>query len=60
MQNGCRTPSVETLDYLRQMLDELRKMAQQEGTDALAYLIAMAHIEATQLVHRLGPDRLWE
>ena len=41
---------VEKLDYMHAMLGELRSMAQSERCEMLAYLIGMAHAEATDLV----------
>jgi hypothetical protein len=36
----------ETLDYIQSMLAQLRKMAEAEHCDMLAYLIEMAYLEA--------------
>lgn len=36
----------ENIAYLRQMLGELRLVAQKEGADMLCYLIEMAYVEA--------------
>ena len=41
---------VEKLDYMQAMLGELRSMAHSERYEMLAYLIGMAHAEATELV----------
>lgn len=37
----------ETLDYIQSMLAQLRKMAETERCDMLAYLIEMAYLEAS-------------
>lgn len=39
-------PTRENLAYIRQMLAELRLVANREGADMLCYLIEMAYIEA--------------
>ncbi len=36
----------ENIAYIRQMLGELRQVAQNEGADMLCYLIEMAYVEA--------------
>ncbi|MDI7864389.1 hypothetical protein MRS76_20840 [Rhizobiaceae bacterium n13] len=38
--------SQENIAYIRQMLGELRQVAQNEGADMLCYLIEMAFVEA--------------
>lgn len=40
----------EKLDYVRSMLGQLRKMAEDEHCDMLAYLIEMAYIEANDVI----------
>ncbi|MEQ1942726.1 hypothetical protein ABMA32_09940 [Mesorhizobium sp. VNQ89] len=37
----------ETLEYIQSMLGQLRSMAAGESFDMLAYLIEMAHLEAS-------------
>ncbi len=37
----------ETLEYIQSMLGQLRSMAASESFDMLAYLIEMAHLEAS-------------
>lgn len=48
----------DTLDYLQQMLGELRTMAEGERYDMLAYLIEMAYIEASDIIRGQRPSRL--
>jgi hypothetical protein len=38
--------TAENLAYIRQMLAELRTVAEREGADMLCYLIEMAYVEA--------------
>ncbi len=48
-QNSSQTRGEQTLEnlaYIRQMLAELRIVAEREGADMLCYLIEMAYIEA--------------
>lgn len=40
----------EALDYMRGMLGQLQQMAERDRHDMLAYLIGMAHLEATDRV----------
>lgn len=39
----------ENIAYIRQMLGELRQVAQSEGADLLCYLIEMAFLEAGEV-----------
>jgi hypothetical protein len=48
----------DTLDYLKQMLGELRTMAEAEQYDMLAYLIEMAYIEANDIIRGHRPSRI--
>ncbi len=48
----------DTLDYLQQMLGELRTMAEAERYDMLAYLIEMAYIEASDIIRGQRPSRI--
>jgi uncharacterized tellurite resistance protein B-like protein len=48
----------ETLDYLQQMLGQLRNMAEAERCDFLAYLIEMAYIEAGDIIRGERPSRI--
>ena len=41
----------ETLDYIQGMLEQLRAMADAERCEMLAYLVEMAYIEATAIIH---------
>lgn len=48
-QNSSQSSGEQTLEnfaYIRQMLAELRVVAEREGADMLCYLIEMAYIEA--------------
>ncbi|WP_328592423.1 hypothetical protein [Martelella alba] len=42
----------DSIEYIRQMLGELRRLADSSGEDMLSYLIDMAYIEATDLQSR--------
>lgn len=44
--DGANARSRENIAYIRQMLGELRHVAQNEGADMLCYLIEMAFLEA--------------
>lgn len=46
----------ETLDYIQSMLAQLRKMAEAERCDLLAYLIEMAYLEASNAVASERPS----
>ena len=43
----------ETLEYIQSMLGQLRVMATVENHDMLAYLIEMAHIEASDTLRNI-------
>ncbi len=45
----------ENLAYIRQMLGELRTVANNEGADMLRYLIEMAYVEAGDILSGLRP-----
>ncbi|WP_176085191.1 hypothetical protein [Martelella sp. HB161492] len=45
----------DSIEYIRQMLGELRRLADASGEDMLSYLIDMAYIEATDLQSRSKP-----
>ena len=45
--------SEQQLSYIRQMLAELRAVAEQEDQAMLAYLIEMAYLEAGDVLARL-------
>lgn len=42
--------ATENIAYIRQMLAELRQVAENEGADLLCYLIEMAYVEAGDLL----------
>lgn len=44
----------ENLAFIRDMLCELRKVAEAEGADMLCYLIEMAYIEAGDIIYKSG------
>ncbi|WP_082477379.1 hypothetical protein [Rhizobium sp. Leaf371] len=44
------TPADESLAYIRQMLGELRGVADEKGADMLCYLLEMAYVEAGDLM----------
>lgn len=44
--DGADPRARENIDYIRQMLGELRQVAENEGADMLCYLIEMAFVEA--------------
>jgi hypothetical protein len=41
--------SLENIAFVRQMLGELRQVAEREGADLLCYLLEMAYVEAGDL-----------
>lgn len=41
--------SMENIAFIRQMLGELRQVAEKEGADLLCYLLEMAYVEAGDL-----------
>ena len=45
----------ENVTYIRQMLGELRTVANNEGADMLRYLIEMAYVEAGDIQSGLRP-----
>lgn len=50
--NGADMQNRESIAYIRQMLGELRLVAEREGAQMLCYLIEMAYEEAGDLQHR--------
>jgi hypothetical protein len=44
--NGRGDRTMENIAYIRQMLAELRLVAENEGAEMLCYLIEMAYVEA--------------
>ena len=48
----------DTLEYVQQMLGELRAMAEAERCDMLAYLIEMAYVEASDIIRGDRPARV--
>ncbi|MCM2473799.1 hypothetical protein HGO38_09965 [Rhizobium sp. CG5] len=44
--DSSTTQTKENIAYIRQMLGELRSVAQKEGAEMLCYLIEMAYVEA--------------
>ncbi len=58
MHSDTMKKRTDTLDYLQQMLGELRIMAEAERYDMLAYLIEMAYIEASDIIRRQRPSRV--
>ena len=48
LQPGKR--QADTLEYIQSMLGQLRSMAAGERFDMLAYLIEMAHLEASDVL----------
>ena len=44
--NGRGSSTIENIAYIRQMLAELRLVAENEGAEMLCYLIEMAYVEA--------------
>ncbi len=43
--------TLQSLTYIRQMLAELRGVAQREGAEMLCYLIEMAYVEAGDIMN---------
>jgi hypothetical protein len=52
-KNGDRASSRENIAFIRQMLAELRQVAERENADMLCYLIEMAYVEAGDLQSRM-------
>jgi hypothetical protein len=46
-ENGQSRP--DNIAFIRQMLGELRQVAEREGADMLCYLLEMAYVEAGDL-----------
>ena len=46
---GSGAAASDNIAYVRQMLGELRQVAENEGADLLCYLIEMAYVEAGDL-----------
>lgn len=57
MQQQLNQTRIETIDYIQAMLGQLRKMADAENSDVLAYLIEMAYIEAGDILRGERPLR---
>ena len=49
------TNAMANIAYVRQMLGELRTVANREGADMLGYLIEMAYVEAGDIQSGLRP-----
>jgi hypothetical protein len=49
VKNKDSLTSVENIAFIRQMLGELRQVAEKEGADLLCYLLEMAYVEAGDL-----------
>jgi hypothetical protein len=47
---GGGSAASENITYIRQMLAELRQVAENEGAELLCYLIEMAYVEAGDLL----------
>lgn len=52
-KNSGKSASRENIAFIRQMLAELRQVAEQEKADMLCYLIEMAYVEAGELQSRM-------
>jgi hypothetical protein len=52
-KNGDRAASRENIAFIRQMLAELRQVAERENAEMLCYLIEMAYVEAGDLQSRM-------
>lgn len=51
-------PRAEKISYVRQMLAELRVVAEGENADLLCYLIEMAYVEAGDVLAGRSPSSL--
>ncbi|MET0748197.1 MAG: hypothetical protein ABWY49_08390 [Rhizobium sp.] len=49
VKNKDSLTSLENIAFIRQMLGELRQVAEKEGADLLCYLLEMAYVEAGDL-----------
>lgn len=50
--------TVQNITYIRQMLAELREVAESENADMLCYLIEMAYLEAGDILAGQRPLRI--
>ncbi len=42
-------PTLENISYVREMLGQMRTVAEAEGCDMLCYLLEMAYLEASEI-----------
>ena len=49
VKNKDGLTSADNIAFIRQMLGELRQVAEKEGADLLCYLLEMAYVEAGDL-----------
>ncbi|QFY62364.1 hypothetical protein FZ934_05095 [Rhizobium grahamii] len=52
-RDASKSGSRENIAFIRQMLAELRKVAENEKAEMLCYLIEMAYVEAGDLQARM-------
>ena len=52
-KDTARSASLENITFIRQMLQELLKVAERENAEMLCYLIEMAYVEAGDLQSRI-------
>jgi hypothetical protein len=54
MDSPARDGRKNSLNYMAEMLAQLREIAKAEGYESLVYLIGMAESEAAELLHAGG------
>jgi hypothetical protein len=55
-KDTARFASLENITFIRQMLQELQKVAERENAEMLCYLIEMAYVEAGDLQSRIDDN----
>ena len=60
MREDSNRKRTEKLDYIQSMLGQVRKMAEAEKYDMLAYLIEMAYVEANDILQGERPSNIRE
>jgi hypothetical protein len=55
-----RSASRENIAFIRQMLGELRQVAERENAEMLCYLIEMAYVESGDLQARMTAQSVME
>ncbi|AJY47655.1 hypothetical protein TM49_21455 [Martelella endophytica] len=56
--DSSRSLTEDEITYIRQILGQLRRLSDREGTEMLCYLIDMAYMEAGESQARLAEGRV--